>query len=55
MEQLSLTIENTEKAKQYLTSIGKLSEFENKRIEAAHWYAVIQFANQQIIEQNNKA
>jgi hypothetical protein len=52
MELIELNPDNISKAETYLASIGKLQEFQDKRIEPAHWGAIIQFANQQIATQN---
>lgn len=52
MQPFELIPENIPKAEQYLASIGKLQEFNEKKIEASQWSAVILFANQQIQIQN---
>lgn len=52
MELLPINIDSVSKATDYLASIGKLKEFQNKKIEASQWSAVILFANQQIETQN---
>lgn len=48
MELIKLNIDNVDTAINYLASIGKLQEFQNKKVEPANWSAVIIFANQQI-------
>lgn len=52
MDLIKLTPENVKQARDYLASIGKLQEFENKKIEASQWSAIILFANQYITTQN---
>lgn len=54
MTPLTLDIGNVSKAKEYLSSIGRQQEFNDKNIDAAHWYAVIQFANRCLADENNK-
>ena len=54
MELIEINHDNIPKAKEYLSSIGKLQEFENKKIEPSQWSAVIQFANQEILESNGQ-
>jgi len=52
MNLIPLNIDNVQQATDYLASIGKLQEFNEKKIEASQWSAVILFANQQIQIQN---
>lgn len=52
MELFELSVDNIPKAQKYLMSIGKMKEFEEKKVEASQWSAVILFANQQIQIQN---
>lgn len=52
MDLIPLTTENIQTATDYLASIGKLQEFNEKKIEASQWSAIILFANQQIQIQN---
>ena len=52
MNLIPLNIDNVQQATDYLASIGGLQEFNEKKIEASQWSAVILFANQQIQIQN---
>jgi len=52
METIPIAIENVSKAKDYLNSIGKLQKFNDKGVDPSQWSAVILFANEQILEQN---
>ena len=48
MNLIPLNIDNVQQATDYLASIGKLQEFNEKKIEASQWSAVIL-----ILESNN--
>lgn len=52
MDLIPLTIDNVQAATDYLSSIGKLQEFKDKKVEPSQWSAIILFANQQIQIQN---
>lgn len=52
MQPLELKVENIQKAREYLESIGMLSEFNKRGIDPSQWVSVIQFANQQINARN---
>jgi len=52
METIPITIENQQRAIDYLNSIGKLQEFKDKAIDPHQWSAPILFANQLILQQN---
>lgn len=52
MEIIPIQVENLPKAKEYLSSIGKIKELTQKNIEPAQWVSVIEFANQQIASRN---
>lgn len=52
MDLIKLDHENVQKAKDYLASIGKLEEYNLKKVDAAQWSSIILFANQQIVAQN---
>ncbi len=54
MQPFKITIENIEPAKQYLQSINKLEEFNNKATDPSQWSAIILFANQQILSNTNQ-
>ena len=52
MDLIKLDIDNIQQATDYLASIGKLKEFQDKKIEPSQWSSLILFANQQIAIQN---
>lgn len=52
MELIKLDIDNIQQATDYLASIGKLQEYQDKKIEPSQWSSLILFANQQIAIQN---
>jgi len=52
MDLIKLNIDNVDTATKYLASIGKLQEFQNKKVDASQWSAIILFANQQIQNAN---
>lgn len=54
MELLPINIDNVQAATDYLASIGKLQEFNDKKVEPAQWGAVILYANQYIATQNQQ-
>jgi len=54
MDLIKIDANNIKAAEDYLASIGKLQEFNNKKVEAAQWSAIILFANQQIAAQNQQ-
>ena len=54
MDLIPINVSNIEKAQQYLASIGKMQEFNDKKIEASQWSSIILFANQQIVAQNQQ-
>ena len=52
MELIKLDIDNIQQATDCLASIGKLQEYQDKKIEPSQWSSLILFANQQIAIQN---
>jgi len=52
MELIKINPDNIKSATDYLASIGKLQEFQNKKTEASQWSAIILYANQYIATQN---
>ena len=52
MELIKIDLKNIKKAQDYLASIGKLEEFNQKGI-VQDWSAVIRFSNRFIYESNN--
>ena len=52
MDLIKLDVDNVQQATDYLASIGKLQEYQNKKIEPSQWSSLILFANQQIAIQN---
>jgi len=52
MELIKLDIDNIQQATDYLASIGKLQEYQDKKIEPSQWSSLILFANQQIAIKN---
>lgn len=55
MDLIEIKFENIKKAREYLSSIGRLNEFDLKGIPLSQWATVIQFANQIIKEKNNSS
>lgn len=54
MDLIKIEVDNIQQATDYLASIGKLKEFQDKKVEPSQWSAVILFANQQIQIQNQQ-
>lgn len=54
MELIKIDVDNVQQATDYLASIGKLQEFNDKKVEPSQWSAIILFANQQIQIQNQQ-
>lgn len=54
MDLIKIDDNNIKVATDYLASIGKLQEFQNKKIEASQWSAIILYANQYIATQNQQ-
>lgn len=54
MDLIKIDTDNISVAKNYLASQGRLQEFENKKVDASQWSAVILFANQVISQQNSQ-
>lgn len=52
MDLIEIDISNRDKALNYLASVGKAQEFNDKGIDPHQWAAPILFANQIIIQQN---
>ena len=52
MDLIKIDADNIQTATKYLESIGKLKEFQDKKIEPSQWSSLILFANQQIAIQN---
>lgn len=52
MDLIKIDVNNIQQATDYLASIGKLQEFNEKKIEASQWSAIILFANQKIQNAN---
>ena len=52
MDLIKLDVDNVQQATDYLASIGKLQEYQNKKIEPSQLSSLILFANQQIAIQN---
>ena len=52
MDLIKLDVDNVQQATDYLASIGKLQEYQNKKVEPSQWSSLILFANQQIAIQN---
>lgn len=54
MDLIKIDVDNVQAATDYLASIGKLQEFQDKKVEPSQWSAVILFANQYIAIQNQQ-
>lgn len=54
MDLIKIEVDNIQQATDYLASIGKLQEFNDKKVEPSQWSAIILFANQQIAIQNQQ-
>ncbi len=52
MDLIKIDVDNIQQATDYLASIGKLQEYQDKKIEPSQWSSLILFANQQIAIQN---